>query len=176
MYLVPIVLVVGIGNVPGVLVTTVFAAPPMVRLTSLGLRSVPPPMVEAARALGASPTQILLKVEVPNAMHTILLGLNQTIMMALAMVTYASMIGVGGLGRLVLQGIGRLDMGLATVGGLGIVALAVVFSEFIVTKRRAHVGPSYLSSPSAIARMIWGRLRARLPERAAVSVTVVQGD
>ena len=70
-------------------------------------------MVEAAEALGASPAQILFKVEIPNALGTILLGINQTVMMALAMVTYASMIGVGGLGRLVLQGIGRLDMGLA---------------------------------------------------------------
>jgi glycine betaine/proline transport system permease protein len=174
-YLVPIVLVVGIGNVPGVLVTFVFAVPPTIQLTSLGLRNVPPPMVEAAQALGASPAQILFKVEIPNARRTILLGINQTIMMALAMVTYASMIGVGGLGRLVLQGIGRLDMGLATVGGLGIVALAIIFSEFIVTRRRVHIGPAWIETPCALVRAVAGRLRNRSPGHPAMPVTV-SGD
>jgi glycine betaine/proline transport system permease protein len=155
-YLVPIVLLIGIGDLPGVLVTFVFAVPPIVRLTSLGIRNVPAPMVEAAKALGASPAQILTKVEIPNALPTILTGVNQTIMMALAMVTYASMIGVGGLGRLVLRGIGRLDMGLATVGGIGIVALAMIFSELVLTKRR-HLA-SWTASPGACARALAARL------------------
>ncbi|MEQ3625770.1 MAG: ABC transporter permease subunit [Celeribacter sp.] len=149
-YLVPIVLLVGIGDLPGVLVTFVFAVPPTIRLTTLGIRSVPPTMVEAATALGASTRQVLFKVEVPQAMPSILAGINQTIMMALAMVTYASMIGVGGLGRLVLRGIGRLDMGLATVGGIGIVALAIIFSALIRTDRRAAPGPDWAKSPTAL--------------------------
>ena len=119
-YLVPIVLLFGIGDLSGVLVTAVFAVPPLIRLTSLGIRGVPPPMIEAAVALGATPWQVLRKVSLPMALPAILTGVNQTIMMALAMVTYASMIGVGGLGQLVLRGIGRLDMGLAMVGGAGI--------------------------------------------------------
>lgn len=135
-YLVPIVLLVGIGDLPGVLVTFVFAVPPIIRLTSLGLRNVPRPIIEAAEALGSSPTQILVKIQLPLAAPTILLGINQTIIMALAMVTYASMIGVGGLGQLVLRGIGRLDLGLATVGGIGIVALAMVFSRIILPETK----------------------------------------
>lgn len=167
-YLVPIVLVVGIGSVPGVLVTFVFAVPPTIRLTSLGLRNVPPPMIEAAQALGASPAQILFKVEIPNALATILLGINQTVMMALAMATYASMIGVGGLGRLVLQGIGRLDMGLATVGGLGIVALAILFSHLLVVRRANGPGPEWLASPVVLVATAIRHLAPRAASRAAV--------
>jgi glycine betaine/proline transport system permease protein len=148
-YLVPIVLLVGIGDLPGVIVTFVFAVPPIIRLTSLGLRNVPRPIIEAAEALGSSPLQILVKVQLPLAAPTILVGVNQTIIMALAMVTYASMIGVDGLGQLVLRGIGRLDLGLATVGGIGIVALAMVFSRIILpeaksTSVRASRGPTPL--------------------------------
>jgi glycine betaine/proline transport system permease protein len=130
-YLVPVVLLVGIGDLPGIIVTAVFAIPPIVRLTSLGIRGIPVPIIEAAEALGSTSSQLLFKVQIPLALPSILLGLNQTIMMALAMVTYAAMIGVGGLGQLVLRGIGRLDMGLATMGGLGIVVLAMVFGEIM---------------------------------------------
>jgi glycine betaine/proline transport system permease protein len=128
-YLVPIVMLVGIGNVPGVLVTVVFALPPIIRLTSLGLRQVPDTIVEAAYSFGSSPWQVLVKIQLPIALPTILLGINQTLMMALSMVVIASMIAVGGLGQMVLQGIGRLDIGLATVGGIGIVVLAMVLDR-----------------------------------------------
>jgi glycine betaine/proline transport system permease protein len=175
-YLVPIVLVVGIGSVSGVLVTFVFAVPPTIRLTSLALRSVPVPMIEAAQALGASPAQILFKVEIPNALTTVLLGINQTVMMALAMATYASMIGVGGLGRLVLQGIGRLDMGLATVGGLGIVALAILFSRLLVTKRSNGSGPPWLASPYTLAATVIRGLAPRIACRQAFPPTIADGD
>lgn len=151
-YLVPIVLLVGIGDLPGVLVTFVFAVPPIIRLTSLGLRNVPRPIIEAAEALGSSPVQTLLKIQLPLAAPTILVGVNQTIMMALAMVTYASMIGVGGLGQLVLRGIGRLDLGLATVGGLGIVALAMVFSGIILPETKS--GPVRVSRGATPLRLI----------------------
>jgi glycine betaine/proline transport system permease protein len=130
-YLIPIVMLFGIGNVPGVVVTIIFALPPLVRLTNLGLRQVPPDVVEATAAFGGSPRQILFKVQIPLAMPTIMAGLNQSLMMSLSMVVIASMIAVGGLGQMVLRGIGRLDMGLATVGGIGIVLLAIVLDRLM---------------------------------------------
>lgn len=128
-YLVPIVMLFGIGNVPGVVVTIIFALPPIVRLTILGIKQVPADLIEAARSFGASPRQMLFKVQLPLAMPTIMAGVNQTLMLALSMVVIASMIAVGGLGQMVLRGIGRLDMGLATVGGVGIVILAIILDR-----------------------------------------------
>ena len=128
-YLVPIVMLFGIGNVPGVVVTIVFALPPLIRLTNLGIRQVPPDLVEAATAFGASKRQLLFKVQIPIALPTIMAGVNQTLMLALSMVVIASMIAVGGLGQMVLRGIGRLDMGLATIGGVGIVLLAITLDR-----------------------------------------------
>jgi len=130
-YLVPIVMLFGIGNVPGVVVTIIYALPPMVRLTNLGIRQVPYDIIEATSAFGGSPRQILFKVQIPLAMPTIMAGLNQSLMMSLAMVVIGSMIAVGGLGQMVLRGIGRLDMGLATVGGIGIVLLAIVLDRLM---------------------------------------------
>jgi glycine betaine/proline transport system permease protein len=124
-YLVPVVMLFGIGNVPGVIVTIVFALPPLVRLVNLGIRQVRPDLIEASRAYGASGWQLLTKVQLPLAMPSIMAGINQALMLSLSMVVIASMIAVGGLGQMVLRGIGRLDMGLATIGGLGIVLLAI---------------------------------------------------
>ncbi|HEY0210122.1 glycine betaine/L-proline ABC transporter permease ProW [Acerihabitans sp.] len=128
-YLVPIVMLFGIGNVPGVVVTIIFALPPVVRLTILGIRQVPEDLIEAAESFGSSPGQLLFKVQLPLAMPTIMAGINQTLMLALSMVVIASMIAVGGLGQMVLRGIGRLDMGLATIGGVGIVILAIILDR-----------------------------------------------
>ncbi|WP_437614994.1 glycine betaine/L-proline ABC transporter permease ProW [Erwinia sp. V71] len=128
-YLVPIVMLFGIGNVPGVVVTIIFAVPPIVRLTILGIKQVPADLIEAGESFGASPRQMLFKVQLPLAMPTIMAGVNQTLMLALSMVVIASMIAVGGLGQMVLRGIGRLDMGLATVGGVGIVILAIILDR-----------------------------------------------
>ncbi len=128
-YLVPIVMLFGIGNVPGVVVTIIFALPPVVRLTILGIKQVPADLIEAAESFGANPRQMLFKVQLPLAMPTIMAGVNQTLMLALSMVVIASMIAVGGLGQMVLRGIGRLDMGLATVGGVGIVILAIILDR-----------------------------------------------
>lgn len=129
-YLVPIVMLFGIGNVPGVIVTIIYALAPVVRLTNLGIRQVQEDMVEASRAFGASEYQTLLKVQIPQAMPAIMTGVNQTIMMSLAMTVVASMISVTGLGQMVLRGIGRLDMRIATIGGLGIVLLAIAVDRF----------------------------------------------
>lgn len=128
-YLIPIVMLFGIGNVPGVIVTIIFALPPLIRLTNLGIRQVPKDLIEASRSFGASSSQMLWKVQIPVAMPTIMAGINQTLMLALSMVVIASMIAVGGLGQMVLRGIGRLDVGLAAVGGLGIVLLAVILDR-----------------------------------------------
>ncbi len=151
-YLVPVVMLFGIGNVPGVVVTIVFALPPLVRLTNLGLRQVRPDLIEASRAYGASPLQMLVKVQLPLAMPSIMAGINQALMLSLSMVVIASMIAVGGLGQMVLRGIGRLDMGLAAVGGLGIVLLAVTLdriTQSLGQPRRGvrhwwHTGPAGL--------------------------------
>jgi glycine betaine/proline transport system permease protein len=115
--------------VSGVIVTIIFALPPLIRLTSLGIRGVNASVVEAAKAFGASPRQILFKVELPLATPTILAGVNQTIMLSLSMVVIASMISVKGLGNEVLRAMGRLDAGKALIGGLGIVILAIVLDR-----------------------------------------------
>lgn len=128
-YLVPVVMLFGIGNAPGVIVTIIFALPPLVRLTNLGIRQVRPDLIEASRAYGASPWQLLSRVQLPLAMPSIMAGINQSLMLSLSMVVIASMIAVGGLGQMVLRGIGRLDMGLATMGGLGIVLLAITLDR-----------------------------------------------
>lgn len=128
-YLIPIVMLFGIGNVPGVVVTIIFALPPLVRLTSLGIRQVPTDLIEAGHAFGASPLQMLFKIELPVAKATIMTGVNQNLMLSLSMVVIASMIAVGGLGQMVLRGIGRLDMGLAAIGGLAIVLLAIMLDR-----------------------------------------------
>lgn len=128
-YLVPIVMLFSVGNVAGVLATIIFCMPPIIRLTSLGIRQVHPELVEAALAFGANQWQVLLKVQVPLAMPTILAGLNQTIMMALAMVVIAALIGAGGLGSPVVLGLNSLDIGLAVTAGLSIVLLAMVLDR-----------------------------------------------
>lgn len=128
-YLVPIVMLFSVGNVAGVLATIVFALPPIIRLTSLGIRQVHPELVEAAQAFGATNRQVLIRVQVPLAMPTILAGLNQTIMMALSMVVIAALIGAGGLGSPVILGLNTLDIGRAVVGGLSIVLMAIVLDR-----------------------------------------------
>ena len=128
-YLVPVVMLFGIGKVPGVIATIIFAIPPLIRLTNLGIRQVSPEAVEAAIAFGSTPLQMLWEVQIPLAMPTILAGMNQTILMALSMSVVTSMIAVPGLGDMVLQGVNRLDVGLAAVGGLSIVLLAIVLDR-----------------------------------------------
>ncbi len=128
-YLVPIVMLFSIGNVAGVLATIIFAMPPIIRLTSLGIRQVHPELVEAALAFGATGWQVLVKVQIPLALPTIMAGLNQTIMMALSMVVIAALIGAGGLGAPVVRGLNTLDIGLATIGGLSIVLIAIILDR-----------------------------------------------
>jgi len=158
-YLVPVVMLFGIGNAPGVIVTIIFALPPLVRLTNLGIRQVRPDLIEAARAYGASPWQLLTRVQLPLAMPSIMAGVNQSLMLSLSMVVIASMIAVGGLGQMVLRGIGRLDMGLATVGGLGIVVLAIALDRLTqaLGQPRRGVRHWYQTGPAGfIVRLVRG--------------------
>ena len=164
-YLVPIVMLFGIGNVPGVVVTIIFALPPLIRLTNLGIRQVPGDLVEAARSFGASPRQLLFRVQLPLAMPTIMAGVNQTLMLALSMVVIASMIAVGGLGQMVLRGIGRLDMGLATIGGIGIVLLAIIIDRMTQAVGRSGREKGgqlwYETGPVGLVRRLVGNGRRR---------------
>lgn len=137
-YLVPIVMLFSVGNVAGVLATIVFALPPIIRLTSLGIRQVHPELVEAAQAFGATKFQVLSRVQIPLALPTILAGLNQTIMMALSMVVIAALIGAGGLGSPVILGLNTLDIGRAVTGGLGIVLIAIVLDRITQSMARRN--------------------------------------
>jgi glycine betaine/proline transport system permease protein len=128
-YLIPAAMLFGLGRVPGILSTVIFAMPPAVRLTSLGIRQVNREIVEAGQAFGCTPWQLLYKVQFPNALPSIMQGVNQTIMMALSMVIIASMVGAGGLGNDVLSSIQRLDIGLGFESGLSVVLLAIILDR-----------------------------------------------
>ena len=128
-YLIPAVMFFGTGLVPSTIATLIFSMPPVVRLTYLGIRQVPVDLIEAGRAFGCSERQLLWKVQLPNALPTLMAGVNQTIMLALSMVVIASMIGGGGLGDVVLRGIQQLDVGLGFEGGLAVVILAVILDR-----------------------------------------------
>ncbi|NEP02678.1 MAG: glycine betaine/L-proline ABC transporter substrate-binding protein ProX [Symploca sp. SIO2E9] len=137
-YLVPVVMLFGIGEVPGVIATCIFAIPPLIRLTNLGIRQVSTEVVEAAVAFGSTPAQVMWEVQIPLAMPTILAGINQAILLALSMSVVTSMIGVAGLGQMVLQGLGRLNVGLATVGGLSIVLMAIILDRITQAVSKAE--------------------------------------
>ena len=128
-YLVPIVMLFGVGMTPGIIATIVFALPPIIRLTNLGIRNVRGDLIEASRAFGSTDWQTLWDLQIPLALRTIMAGLNQTLMLALSMVVIAALIGAGGLGLVVNTGLGRLDVGGATAGGVGIVILAIVLDR-----------------------------------------------
>jgi glycine betaine/proline transport system permease protein len=128
-YLIPALMLFGLGKVPAIIATVIYAIPPMIRLTALGLEQVPAEIKEAATAFGVTPLQMLLTVELPLSRPSIMAGVNQTIMLALSMVVVASMIGARGLGEQVLNGIQMLDVGQGLEAGIGIVILAVVLDR-----------------------------------------------
>ena len=128
-YLIPVVMLLGIGKVPGLIAVVIYAIPPMIRLTNLGIRLVDPDVLEAADAFGSSSWQKLKNVQMPLALPTIMAGVNQTIMMALAMVVIASMIGVQGLGQPVLKAISNQYFTLGIFNGLAIVGIAIIFDR-----------------------------------------------
>lgn len=128
-YLIPIIMLLGIGKVPGLIAVCIYAIPPIVRLTNLGIREVNTKLIEAGKALGISKFVILYKIEFPLALPSIMTGVNQTIMMSLAMVVIASMIGVSGLGVPILRSISNQYLALGLMNGLAIVALAIIFDR-----------------------------------------------
>ena len=132
-YLIPILMLLGIGKVPGLIAVCIYAVPPIVRLTNLGIREVDKEILEACTAFGSTKLQKLKHVQIPLALPTIFAGVNQTIMMALAMVVIASMIGVRGLGVPILRAISNQYLALGLLNGLAIVALAIIFDR--ITQR-----------------------------------------
>jgi len=130
-YLIPAIAFFSIGKPPAVLATVVFAMPPMIRLTSLGIQQVSPSVIEAMLAFGASPSQVLFKAQLPLAMPSIMAGINQSIMMSLSMVVVAALIGAGGLGYDVLSSLQRLDAGKGLLAGLAIVLCAMILDKII---------------------------------------------
>ena len=136
-YLVPGILFFGLGYTPAVIATVIYAVPPAIRLTNLGIRQVSPETVEAARSFGASPIQLLFKVQVPMALPTIMAGINQTTMLALSMVVIASLVGASGLGEDVFRALQRQDPGNSVIAGLSIVLIAIVIDRLTqATARR----------------------------------------
>ena len=159
-YLIPAVMLFGIGVVPGMFATVIFAIPPPVRLTHLGIVQVPEDMKEMAVAFGASDRQVLTKVELPLAMPSIMTGINQCIMLGISMVVVASMIGAGGLGAEVMRAVNKLDLALGFESGLAIVILAIVLDRV-----SRNVGAGKDTPASRIISCIKNRVKARNEEK-----------
>jgi len=128
-YLIPAVMIFSLGRVPAIIATIVYGIPPMLRLTTLAFNQLPKDLIELGQAIGAPPRAILLKIEIPSAMPTLLVGLNQCILLSLAMVVLAGLVGAGGLGAEVTRGLTRMEMGLGLRAGLAIVAVAILLDR-----------------------------------------------
>jgi glycine betaine/proline transport system permease protein len=164
-YLVPVVMLFGVGTVPGEVAVVISAMPPLIRFTHLGIRMVDQELVEAGLAFGANRRQLLWEVQLPLAIPTILGGLNQTVLTAMVMSVVVAMIGAEGLGLVVLQGIGRLEVGQAAVGGIAIVLLAMMLDR--ITQRLAQPQRGERSSlVSTLVRLLVGRRSALQPATA----------
>lgn len=129
-YLIPAVMIFSLGRVPAIIATIVYGVPPMLRLTTLAFNQVPKDLLELGQATGAPPRSILFKIEIPSATPTLLVGLNQCILLSLAMVVLAGLVGAGGLGAEVTRGLTRMEMGLGLRAGLAIVAIAILLDRF----------------------------------------------
>lgn len=141
-YLIPVIMLFGIGKVPGAIAVIAYAMPPVIRLTDLGIRLVDPEVLEAADAYGATPMQKLIGVQIPLALPNIMAGINQTIMMALAMVVIASMVAVRGLGIKVLEAVSNQYLAMGLFNGLAVVAFAIIFdrvTKHAIAASQAHV-------------------------------------
>jgi len=158
-YLIPVLLFFGIQRVPAVVATLIYALPPIIRLTALGIRQVSPPAIEAARAFGSTRLQLLFKVQLPLALPAIMTGVNQTIMMALSMVVIAALIGAGGLGREVLIALQRLRVGQALEAGLAIVLLAIMLDRLSEALSRLDLNDDSPRRP-ALPKWLPARLEA----------------
>jgi glycine betaine/proline transport system permease protein len=166
-YLIPLLLFFGVGRVPAVVSTVIYAVPPAIRLTNLGIRQVNPPAVEAARAFGSTRRQLLLKVQIPLALPSIMTGVNQTIMMALGMVVIAALIGAGGLGREVIVALDKLEVGQGLEAGLAIVFLAIILDR--LSDALSKIDPSAPAAP--LRQRLPGWLPARWEPAAVLALT-----
>ncbi|NLE89530.1 MAG: proline/glycine betaine ABC transporter permease [Dehalococcoidales bacterium] len=166
-YLIPAVMLFGIGVVPGIFATIIFAIPPPVRLTYLGITQVPEDMKEMAVAFGASDRQVLRKVELPLSMPSIMAGVNQCIMLGISMVVIASMIGAGGLGAEVMRSVNRLDLALGFESGLAIVILAMVLDRV-----SRNIGSGKVTPSGRIINRVKQWRKARLEAQEAEAATV----
>ncbi len=128
-YLIPAVIIFSLGQVPAIIATIIYGIPPMLRLTTLAFKQVPKDLLELGQAIGAPPRDILIKIEAPSAMPTLVVGLNQCILLSLAMVVLAGLVGAGGLGAEVTRGLTRMEMGLGLRAGLAIVAVAILLDR-----------------------------------------------
>ena len=128
-YLIPAVIIFSLGEVPAIMATIIYGIPPMLRLTTLAFKQVPKDLLELGQAIGAPPRDVLTKIEVPAAMPTLVVGLNQCILLSLAMVVLAGLVGAGGLGAEVTRGLTRMEMGLGLRAGLAIVAIAILLDR-----------------------------------------------
>jgi glycine betaine/proline transport system permease protein len=144
-YLIPAVMVFSLGRVPAIIATIVYGIPPMLRLTTLAFKQIPREYIELGSAIGAHPRSVLWKIEIPLAKQTLLVGLNQCILLSLAMVVLAGLVGAGGLGAEVTRGLTRMEMGLGLRAGLAIVAVALLLD-------RLSRGLLDRNRPSAAAR------------------------
>lgn len=163
-YLIPVVLFFGLARAPSVVATVIYALPPVIRLTTLGIRQVDEHVLEAANAFGATSWQKLIRVQLPLAMPSILLGVNQTIMMALGIVVIAALIGAGGLGQDVLDGLQRLRVGQALEAGLAIVLMAIIFDRISSGfSRSSEQRPKTNWNPTQSHRHIFSNLRQNIP-------------
>lgn len=161
-YMIPVLMLFGLGKVPAVFATVIYALPPLVRLTDLGIRQVPADIVEAGNSFGATPMQMLMKIQLPLARPSIMAGINQSIMMALGMVVIASMIGARGLGEDVLAGINNLDIGKGLQAGLAIVILAIAIDRITQAFGRS--------------RRERRRMKEKKPRRSAARAALVHGE
>jgi len=151
-YLIPAVIFFGLGKVPGAIATVIFAMPPAVRLTNLGIRQVSSEHVEAGLAFGCTDRQLLYKVQLPLALPNIMQGVNQTIMLALSMVVIAAMIGAGGLGQTVVTGIQRMNTGLGFEGGLGVVIVAILLDRLTESFGKVRQGEGLITKVQRLLR------------------------
>ena len=165
-YLVPVVMLFGVGTVPGGIAVVTAAAPPLIRFTNLGIRMVDREILEAGLAFGADRRQLLWEIQLPLAVPTILGGLNQTVLTAMVMSVVVAMIGAEGLGLVVLQGLGRLNVGRAAVGGIAIVLLAMMLDR--ITQK---VAEPQQGKPSTLIDSLWRLVRSE-PKAATSSVEV----
>jgi glycine betaine/proline transport system permease protein len=162
-YLIPAIFFFGVGGPPAILATVIYALPPAVRLTNLGIRQVPAETLEAARSYGSTPLQLLIKVKLPLALPSIMMGINQTVMMALGMVVIATFIGAGGLGYEVWQALRNLNIGWSLEGGLSIVFMAIIFDRisYALSAERAsgaeHHRDPFRLLPSRLEDAAWAR-------------------